>query len=251
MNGSDFGVAVLASGSGSNFQALLDRFHGRKDSPARVELLVASRPGIRALERARRAGVPTAVLPEEADRADEARFLLERLEEAEVHLVVLAGWLRLVPSEVVRAWWGRMVNVHPALLPAFGGEGMYGMRVHRVVLEAGVRITGATVHFVDERYDRGPIIAQWPVPVREGDAPEELAARVLEVEHRVLPAVVEAIARGRVELDGEGRCRWRDDWLAAERFEMPGGQGTHEVVHAPAEDAPTADALLGRARGGE
>lgn len=254
MSGSDFGVAVLASGSGSNFQALLDRFHGRKDSPARVELLVASRSGIGALERAPRAGVPTAVLPEQADQADEAAFLCERLEEAGVRLVVLAGWLRLVPAEVVRAWWGRIVNVHPALLPAFGGEGMYGLRVHRAVLEAGVRVTGATVHFVDESYDRGPIIAQWPVPVREGDMPEDVAARVLEVEHRLLPAVVEAIARGRVALDGEGRCRWRDDWFAAERFELSGGEARDPTAAGLAtapSGAPSADPPAARSRPGE
>lgn len=218
MSGSALGVSVLASGSGSNFQALVDRFHAREGSPVRVRLLVASRPGIGALQRAGRAGVETAVLPREED---EAAFLLRRLDAAGTGLVVLAGWLRLVPASVVQAYWGRMVNVHPALLPAFGGRGMYGTRVHRAVLEAGVRVTGATVHFVDERYDRGPIVAQWPVPVLEGDTPEDLAARVLEVEHRILPAAVEAIATGGVALEGEGGCRWRrDEWFGSDRFEM-------------------------------
>lgn len=213
-------LAVLASGSGSNFQALLERFRDRPDSQVEVVLLVASQPGIGALDRARRAGVPHAVLPAGEER--DAGSLLDRLEEAEVELVALAGWLRLVPASVVRAYWGRMVNVHPALLPAFGGEGMYGLRVHRAVLAAGVRVSGATVHFVDERYDRGPIIAQWPVPVREEDAPEDLAARVLEVEHRLLPAVVEAVAEGRASLNAEGRCRWREELFGADRFSLAG-----------------------------
>ncbi len=232
-------VVVLASGSGSNFQALTDRF-GAPDSPVRVVLLVASKPGIGALERATRVGVPSAVLPEAGGGtggAAEADFLLEALREARAELVVLGGWLRLVPSAVVAAYRGRMLNIHPALLPAFGGKGMYGGRVHRAVLESGTRITGATVHLVDEEYDRGPIVAQWPVPVRPGDDEASLAARVLAVEHRLLPAVVEAAARGSEPifpgfarlpwLDGERFCLERDDGKTV-RYpgEMPGRDGT-------------------------
>lgn len=213
-------VAVLASGSGTNFQALLDRFHGRDGSPVRIGLLVASRAGIGALDRARATDVPAVVTGE-----GRANGLSEILRDREPDLVVLAGWLKLVPSEVVRTFWGRMINIHPALLPSFGGEGMYGRRVHEAVLERGVRVTGVTVHFVDERYDRGPIIAQWPVPVREGDDPETLAARVLEVEHRVLPAVVEALARRRVRLGDEGRVLWREDWLQGDRFRIAPSRG--------------------------
>jgi folate-dependent phosphoribosylglycinamide formyltransferase PurN len=116
-----------------------------------------------------------------------------------VDLVVLAGYLKLVPADTVSAFDGRMVNIHPALLPAFGGPGMYGIRVHRAVLASGATVSGATVHLVNAEYDRGPIVAQWPVPVQPGDTPEALAARVLQVEHRLLPAVVLAAARaGRV-----------------------------------------------------
>jgi len=104
--------------------------------------------------------------------------------------------MHLVPAAVVERFRGRMVNIHPALLPAFGGQGLYGSRVHRAVLASGVRVTGATVHLVDERYDTGPIVAQWPVPVAADDTPESLAARVLRAEHRLLPAVVEAFALG-------------------------------------------------------
>ncbi len=213
-------VAVLASGGGTNLQALLDRFNGGPDPSARVVLVVGSSPGIGALERARSAGVETAVL-EEPD--GEGRGLLERLESADAGLVVLAGWLRLVPGPVVRAYRGRMVNIHPALLPAFGGEGMYGRRVHEAVLESGARVTGPTVHFVDEAYDEGAVIAQWPVPVKEGDDPGRLADRVLEREHEILPGVVSALARGEVRLDEEGRARWERPWFDGERFVLEAG----------------------------
>jgi len=185
-------IAVLASGGGTNLQALIDRFHGDPGAPARVELVVGSRPGIGALERAARAGIRSVVLePQEGGGG-----LLELLADADVDLIVLAGYLKQVPDEVVHRFRGRILNVHPALLPGFGGQGMYGMRVHRAVLEAGVRVTGATVHLVDEKYDEGPILAQWPVPVLPGDTPEALAARVLRVEHLLLPAAVEAYACG-------------------------------------------------------
>ena len=149
-------VAVLASGSGTNLQALLNRFEDGAGT-ARVVLVVGSSPGVGALERARAAGVETAVVDEPDD---EGRRLMDRLEAAGADLVVLAGWLRLVPAPVVRAYRGRMVNIHPALLPSFGGEGMYGRRVHEAVLESGARVTGPTVHFVDEAYDEDwrPII---------------------------------------------------------------------------------------------
>jgi phosphoribosylglycinamide formyltransferase-1 len=190
-------VAVLASGGGSNLQALIDRFNADPAAPARVELVVGSRAGIGALERAERAGIHAVAL--EARALGPEAFgpaLADALEAHRIDLIVLAGWLQLVPAEVVRGFHGRMINVHPALLPAFGGHGMYGMRVHRAVIESGARVSGATVHFVDEKYDEGAIIAQWPVPVLPGDTPESLAARVLAVEHRILPLAVETLARG-------------------------------------------------------
>jgi phosphoribosylglycinamide formyltransferase 1 len=186
-------IAVLASGGGTNLQALIDRFHALPSPAARVELVVASRPGIGALDRAEAAGIATLVLePTEAG----ATPLRDALAAHAIELIVLAGYLRQVPDEVVAQYRRRILNVHPALLPGFGGKGMYGMRVHRAVLDAGVQVTGATVHLVDERYDEGPILAQWPVPVLPGDTPETLAARVLRVEHLLLPAAVEAYARG-------------------------------------------------------
>lgn len=186
-------IAVLASGGGTNLQALIDRFHADVNAPARVELVVASRPGIGALDRAARTGIASVILggPEVAGAT-----LLQALADHEIELIVLAGYLRQVPDEVIERYRRRILNVHPALLPGFGGKGMYGMHVHRAVLAAGVRVSGATVHLVDERYDEGPILAQWPVPVLPGDTPETLAARVLRVEHLLLPAAVEAYACG-------------------------------------------------------
>ena len=180
-------VAVLVSGGGTNLQALLDALH---NSPvARVVRVISNRPGAGALERARRAGAATTVLSNPADPHE----LLVALRDAQ--LVVLAGYLKLVPPPVVAQFRGRMINIHPALLPDFGGPGMYGHHVHAAVLASGARESGATVHFVDEAFDRGDIIAQERVPVMRGDTPETLAARVLEAEHRLLPRVVLELAR--------------------------------------------------------
>ena len=180
-------VAVLASGGGTNLQALLDRLDAR--APARVVRVIASRPDAGALERARRAGVPAAVLPDPGD----ATALLAAVGDAQ--LVVLAGWVKRVPAAVVARFRFRMINIHPALLPGFGGPGMYGRRVHEAVLASGATLSGATAHYVDEEYDHGPIIAQWPVPVHAADTPASLAARVLEAEHELLPRVVLELAR--------------------------------------------------------
>lgn len=192
-------LAVFVSGGGSNLQALLDRFAPGAEAAAQVAAVIASRPSIGAIARAERAGVPVHVLDERemGAREVEADHLAERmlavLAEHEVDLVVLAGYLQLLPAAVVRAYSGRVLNIHPALLPAFGGRGMYGLRVHRAVLAAGACVSGATVHWVDEEYDRGQIVAQWPVPVLADDTPESLAARVLAVEHLLLPATIEAV----------------------------------------------------------
>ena len=186
-------VAVLASGGGTNLQALLDACHAR--SPARVVLVLSDQANAGALERARAADVEALHLADPADGAALERALAQR----HVDLVVLAGYLKLVPANVVAAFADRMINIHPALLPAFGGTGMYGLMVHRAVLAAGATLSGASIHLVTPEYDRGPIVAQWPVPVKPGDTAEALAARVLEVEHRLLPVVVLAAATaGRV-----------------------------------------------------
>ncbi|MEK9500542.1 phosphoribosylglycinamide formyltransferase [Gaopeijia maritima] len=187
-------AAVFASGGGSNFQALLD--HGRDAAaPWSCALLVVDRP-CGAEERAIAAGVPVRRVPVAGRPADEvAAETLAALEAAGIEMICLAGYLRLVPAPVVRRWSGRILNVHPALLPAFGGKGMWGRHVHAAVLESGARLSGPTVHLVDEAYDEGRILAQWPVAVQPDDTPEALAARVLEVEHRLYPRVADHLAR--------------------------------------------------------
>lgn len=182
-------VAVCVSGGGSNLQALLDRLQG--EEPARVVLVLSNRADAGGLERARQAGVPAEVL---ADPADASEWIT-RLGRRDVDLVVLAGYLKLVPPGVVQKYAGRIVNVHPAPLPAFGGPGMYGQRVHEAVIASGAAESGPTVHLVDEVYDRGAILAQRRVPVLPGDTPAALAARVLAEEHRLLPDAVLAAAR--------------------------------------------------------
>ncbi|MBI1723452.1 MAG: phosphoribosylglycinamide formyltransferase [Gemmatimonadetes bacterium] len=183
-------IAVLVSGHGSNLQALLEAL--KDDAGAEVALVISNRPDAGALERARQAGVTTALTREDGQ---DASGLLQLLRAHAADLVVLAGYLKRVPDAVVAGYRNRILNVHPALLPAFGGHGMYGRRVHLAVLASGMRITGATVHLVDEQYDHGRILAQWPIPVMVDDTPETLAARVLAVEHRLLPAVVRACAK--------------------------------------------------------
>jgi phosphoribosylglycinamide formyltransferase 1 len=182
-------IAVCVSGGGSNLQALLDRL--RDDAVARVALVMSDRPDAGGLERARQAGIPAEVLAAPADASE----WITRRGRRDVDLVVLAGYLKLVPAGVVQKYAGRIVNVHPALLPDFGGAGMYGKRVHAAVLASGATESGPTVHLVDEVYDRGTILAQRRVPVLPDDTPERLAARVLEEEHRLLPDVVLAAAR--------------------------------------------------------
>lgn len=187
-------LAVLASGGGSNLQSLLDTFNGPAARPARVELVIGGKPGIGALDRAAAAGVPAVVIEAGGRSEDEiASEMLFALDANRIDIVVLAGYIRLVPLRVVERFEGRMLNIHPALLPAFGGPGMYGQRVHRAVIESGSRVSGATVHLVGARYDEGPIVAQWPVPVLPGDTPESLARRVLTAEHLLLPAAVELL----------------------------------------------------------
>ena len=181
-------VAVAVSGRGSNLEALLHALGPA--APARVVLVLSDRPDARALERAREHGVPAEVLSVPADAAE----WLVRLDRHRTDLVVLAGYLKLVPAPVIARFRDRILNIHPALLPSFGGKGMYGLRVHEAVLASGARESGATVHLVDEAYDRGAVLGQARVPVLHDDTPDRLAARVLEVEHRLLPAAVLAAA---------------------------------------------------------
>lgn len=186
-------VAVLASGGGSNLQALVDYFaalgHRRV---ADIVLVASNRPDAGALVRAQTAGIPVARIV--SPRADNGEALLPLLERNSIDMVVLAGYLQLIPTDVTQAFARRMVNVHPAPLPRFGGAGMYGRHVHRAVLAAGAMQSGPTVHHVDDQYDHGASIAHWPVPVLPGDDEHTLAARVLRAEHLLLPRAVQASA---------------------------------------------------------
>jgi len=184
-------AAVLASGGGSNFEALVTA-QRQWGSAAGYEVvaLVADREGAGALGRAAALGIEAHVVASAGRSLDAIGLeLVQVFEQLGVELVLLAGYLRLVPPQVVQRWSGRIVNVHPALLPAFGGKGMWGHHVHEAVLGSGARLSGPTVHLVDERYDEGRILAQWPIAVRADDTPASLAQRVLQVEHRLYPLV--------------------------------------------------------------
>jgi len=182
-------IAVCVSGRGSNLGVLID---GLRDEPdAEVALVLSNRATAGGLERARAAGIPAEVFDDPADPTE----WITRCGRRDVDLIVLAGYLKLVPAQVVSRYRGRMLNIHPALLPLHGGPGMYGRRVHQAVLASGAKETGATVHLVDEAYDRGAVLAQSRVPVLTGDTPETVAARVLAAEHALLPAVVVAASR--------------------------------------------------------
>ncbi len=203
-------IAVLLSGRhgrGSNLGEIARACaEGRVDG--RVGLVIGSHPDSPALARARELGLPTQVVPPPprgASPVEEDAYtavLQGALADARPDLICLAGYLRRLPSEIVRAWPERILNTHPALLPAFGGQGMYGIRVHQAAIDYGVKLSGCTVHLVDESYDTGPIVLQVSVPVLEGDTAEALAARVLAAEHEAYPRAVGLFAQGRVHTEG-------------------------------------------------
>lgn len=196
-------VLVSGHGRGSNLQAIIDSC-ASGDLPGVVALVVGVRSDAPAMERARNAGIPAiAVSPRKhPDEADYAAVLLRILAEHKVDLICLAGYMRLLPASVVAAFAGRIMNTHAALLPLFGGPGMYGERVHQAVIDSGMKVSGCTVHFVDNQYDHGPIILQTPVPVLEDDTPADLAGRVLPEEHRTYLQAIRLFAEGRLKIEG-------------------------------------------------
>jgi phosphoribosylglycinamide formyltransferase-1 len=191
-------VGVLASGRGSNLAALLEAT-GRPGFGARIAVVISDRETAMALERARVAGVPAVFLDPKAhdDRAAYDAALTRALEAHGVGLVCLAGFMRILGPGFVRRWAGRVLNIHPSLLPAFPG-----LHPHRQALDYGVKISGATVHFVDEGVDSGPVVLQASVPVEPGDTEETLAARILVEEHRIYPEAVRLFAQGRLRIAG-------------------------------------------------
>ena len=196
-------LGVLASGGGTNLQAILDRIQ-EGALRAEVRVVIGNNSQAGALARARARGIPAPHLsslkfpdPDDLDRA-----ILRTLQDRQVEVVALAGYMKRLGPRTLAAYSNRILNVHPALLPAFGGQGMYGIRVHEAVIAEGVKLTGVTVHFVDEVYDHGPIIAQAAMPVEDDDTPETLARRVLALEHALLPEVIGWMAGGRVRVEG-------------------------------------------------
>jgi phosphoribosylglycinamide formyltransferase-1 len=199
----DLRLAIFASGSGSNMQAIVDAAEAGVIR-ATVALVVSNRENAGVLDRARTHDIPYVVLDPKSFDAEETYTaeLLRRLDDHSVNFIALAGYLRKIPSEVVAHFRGRMLNIHPALLPSFGGKGYYGLRVHEEVLAHGVQWTGVTVHLVDEEYDTGPIVLQEPVKVEPDDTPESLAARVLKTEHKIYPEAIGIFAEGKARIEG-------------------------------------------------
>jgi phosphoribosylglycinamide formyltransferase 1 len=188
----DLMIAVFASGGGTNLQALIDaaktgRLRGK------IGVVISNNSNAYALLRAKDENIPafhisSKLFPDEDEYKSKLKTVLEYYQ---INLIVLAGYMKLLPIEIIRQYKSRVINIHPALLPKYGGKGMFGINVHKAVIEAGDKISGATVHFVDEIYDHGKILLQRIVPVMPGDTPEELAQRVLRVEHEILPISVE------------------------------------------------------------
>lgn len=195
-------IAFFASHGGSNFQAIVEaiRDQGIAANPV---LLISNNSDAYALERAKNLGVkPVHISSAQYDTAEEFQAaLLNLLDEHEIDLVVLAGYMRMIPKVMIEKYRNRILNIHPALLPKYGGKGMYGMNVHRAVHEAGEKESGATVHLVNEKYDEGRILKQEKVAIEPTDSPEDIAKKVLEVEHRIYAQTIKEIVEGSLELD--------------------------------------------------
>lgn len=198
-------VAVCVSGGGTNLQAIIDAVTSGKISNTEIVQVLSNNPGAYALKRARQANIP-AVCVSRADHPDKEEYnqiLLETLQSAKPDLIVLAGFLVVIPAAIVRAFPNRIINIHPSLIPSFCGSGYYGLKVHEGALNRGVQVTGATVHFVDEGTDSGPIILQKPVAVHADDDARSLQLRVMEeAEWKILPKAIDLIANDKVRVKG-------------------------------------------------
>lgn len=197
-------IAVMVSGGGTNLQAIIDGIANGTITNTEISLVYSNNPNAYAIERAKKAGIPYAVKsPKEFEnRNDFNKALLKILQDADPDLIVLAGCLVVIPECVVKAFPNKIINIHPSLIPAFCGTGFYGLKVHEQVLKRGVRVSGATVHFVDEGTDTGPIILQKPVMIRQDDTPEVLQKRIMEqAEWKIMPMAIDMIANGRVRVE--------------------------------------------------
>lgn len=198
-------LVVCVSGGGTNLQHVIDRIQDGTVHEAKIVRVIANNPGAYALERAEQAGIEAVCVSPKSFATRELfnKALLSAVQEAQPDLIVLAGFLVAIPPEMIRAYPDRIINIHPSLIPSFCGTGYYGLHVHEKVLERGVKVTGATVHFVDEGMDSGPIILQKAVEIQNGDTPEILQKRVMEqAEWIILPQAIELIAEGRVKIIG-------------------------------------------------
>lgn len=197
-------IAVLVSGGGTNLQAVMDAIDDQTITNTKIEVVISNNKNAYALERAAKKGIPNlCISPKDfADRAEFNRAFLEKLNSYHVDLVVLAGFLVVIPPEMIAEYKNKIINIHPSLIPSFCGTGYYGLKVHEGVLERGVKVTGATVHFVDEGTDTGPIILQKAVEVQSDDTPEILQRRVMEeAEWKILPQAIDLIANDRVVVE--------------------------------------------------
>lgn len=196
-------IGVLISGSGTNLQSIVDEIEKGKIS-GRIRVVISNRKDAYGLIRAKKAGIEGLYIDKKKFDSEEEfnRKIIEELSKREVELVVLAGYLSILSEEFIEKYKGRIINIHPSLIPSFCGKGCYGDRVHRMVLDKGVKLTGATVHFVDEGTDTGPIILQRAVEVKEDDTVESLKERVLKVEHQLLPEAIRLFCEGRLAIEG-------------------------------------------------
>lgn len=191
-------IAVFASGGGTDFQSVIDA--NEKEKFCDIACLIASKEGIGAIDRAKSHGIPSYVFAKKDFPDIESLYenLTYLLNINRVDYIVLAGWLKIIPESFINAFKDRIINIHPSLIPAFCGAGMYGLKVHKAALDCGVKVSGCTVHFVNEIPDGGAIIAQKAVDVRDGDTAETLQQRVLEEEHKLLPACVKKLCEGKI-----------------------------------------------------
>lgn len=194
-----FKIAVLASGSGSNLQSIIDNIENGFLN-CKIEMVIGSKEGIYALERAKKHNIDTFVVSRK-DYGDAVSYkILELVKNKEIDLIVLAGYLSILEGKLLEEYKDKIINIHPSLIPSFCGEGMYGLNVHKKVIEKGVRVSGCTVHFVNDEVDGGAIILQEPVPVYFEDTPEELQKKVLEKEHKLLPLAIKYISEDKIEI---------------------------------------------------
>lgn len=202
-------IGVLVSGGGTNLQAIMDAIENGAIENTRISVVISNNKNAHALERAKSKGVPSlCISPKDyGSREEFNKAFLEKIDSYQVDLVVLAGFLVVLPEEMTKRYENRIINIHPSLIPSFCGKGFYGLKVHEAALKRGVRVTGATVHFVDAGTDTGPIILQKAVEVKDKDTPEILQRRVMEeAEWKILPKAIDLIAKGKVSVEN-GRVR--------------------------------------------